>query len=126
MITGQTIGPRADLSRPSANFTTFLVAPVKNCPRPERAAEYRKGLPDNHDIIFAHADISWENILVDRATGDITGILDWEMAGFWPEWWDYRKALYGARSQAWWIDILKKTMPEYPSETDTDMDLEMY
>lgn len=46
--------------------------------------------------------------------------------GFGPEWWEYRKALFGSRSQLWWIDILKKVMQEYPSETDADMDLEMF
>lgn len=83
-------------------------------------------LPNIHRIIFAHADISWENILVDPATGTVTGILDWEMAGFWPEWWAYRKALCGARGQPWWINVLKEIMREYQRETDADMDLEMF
>ena len=117
-----TVGPFASVSE----FNDFLVAPVKNCPRPEWVAKYRKLLPDSHSIVFAHADLSWENILVDPATGNVTGILDWEMAGFWPEWWEYRKALCGGRSRDWWWNILKEIMQEYPSETDTDMDLEMF
>ncbi|KIJ28366.1 hypothetical protein M422DRAFT_270365 [Sphaerobolus stellatus SS14] len=35
---------------------------------------------------FSHGDLHTANILVDPATGAITGILDWEMAGFRPAW----------------------------------------
>ncbi|KAH8684345.1 kinase-like domain-containing protein [Tricladium varicosporioides] len=117
-----TVGPFASISE----FHDFLVAPVRNCPRPEWVAKYRNLLPDSHNIIFAHADVSWENILVDPATGNVTGILDWEMAGFWPDWWEYRKALFGSRSQLWWINILKEIIQAYPSETEADMELEMF
>lgn len=115
-------GPFASVSE----FHNHLVDPVRNCPRPEWVDKYRSLLPDSHRISFAHADISWENILLDPRTGNVTGILDWEMAGFWPEWWEYRKALFGARSQLWWINILKEIMAEYPSEAETDMELEMF
>lgn len=32
-------------------------------------------------------------------------MVDWEVAGFWPEWWEYRKALFGG---------LNQVMPSYP------------
>ena len=48
------------------------------------------------------------------------------MAGFWPEWWEYRKAQFGSRSELWWIGILKEIMQEYANETEADMDVEMY
>ena len=35
---------------------------------------------------FAHGDLSEGNILIDPDTGVITGIVDWEMAGFRPAW----------------------------------------
>lgn len=63
-------------------FHDHLVAPLKECPRPEWASRYRDQLPDHHDIRFAHADFSWENILVNPETGEVNGILDWEMTGF--------------------------------------------
>ncbi|RSL94110.1 hypothetical protein CEP52_012817 [Fusarium oligoseptatum] len=117
-----TCGPFASV----AKFHDFLVGPVKNCPRPEWVSKYRNMLPDDYCIIFAHADLSWENILVDPTTGSVTGIVDWEMAGFWPEWWEYRKALFGSRPRQWWIEILKQIMKEYQPETETDMELEMF
>ncbi|KAL2168252.1 hypothetical protein VTG60DRAFT_220 [Thermothelomyces hinnuleus] len=108
------------------DFHDLLVAPLKECPRPEWVEKYRPRLPDNHEIRFAHADLSWENILLDSDTGHVTGILDWEMAGFWPAWWEYRKALFGVRCQPWWTQVLKEIMTEYPEETEVDMDLEMF
>ncbi|KAI1108540.1 kinase-like protein [Nemania sp. NC0429] len=57
-------------------------------------------------IVFAHADISEENILVDEATGGITAVLDWEMAGHWPSWWEYRKALFASRNVPQWRTIV--------------------
>lgn len=107
-------------------FYDFLVHPVKDGPRPELAAEYRRQLPDDSAIVFAHADVSWENILVDSASGRVTGILGWENAGFWPEWWEYRKAVYGARSKPWWMEIVKNIMQEYPREADVDTNLETF
>jgi hypothetical protein len=109
-----------------AKFHDFIVGPVKNCPRPEWVAKYRNMLSDDYHVIFAHADLSWENILLDPTTGFITGIVDWEMAGFWPEWWEYRKALFGSRSRPWWIKILGQVMKEYRLETEVDMELEMF
>ena len=118
-----TCGPFASV----ADFHDFLVAPVKECPRPDWVAKYRSQLPDTYGICFAHADLSWENILVDPLTGHVNGILDWEMAGFWPEWWEYRKALFGSRCQPWWTALLRQIMvAEYPKETDVDMELEMF
>jgi aminoglycoside phosphotransferase (APT) family kinase protein len=115
-------GPFAAVSE----FHDYLVAPLKNCPRPEWASRYRTQLPDSHEIRFAHADFSWENVLLDPDTGDVSAILDWEMAGFWPAWWEYRKALFGSRSQPWWRTVVREIMTEYPEETDVDMDLEMF
>ncbi|KAH8170872.1 phosphotransferase enzyme family protein [Sarocladium implicatum] len=109
-----------------AEFNDFLVAPVRDCPRPELVGKYRSQLADTYDVCFTHADFSWEHVLVNVSTGKIEGILDWEMAGFWPEWWEYRKALFGSRSQPWWRQILREVMVEYKKETDVDMDLEMF
>lgn len=54
-----------------------------------------------HRIFFTHADLNPRNILVDQAVREdgsrgwrVTGIVDWEMAGYYPEYWEYTKALY--------------------------------
>jgi aminoglycoside phosphotransferase (APT) family kinase protein len=107
-------------------FHDFLVTPIKKRPRPDFVDRYRPSFPDDAEVVFAHADLSWENILVDPSSGNVTGILDWEMAGFWPEWWEFRKALYGGRSRKWWREILNDVMQQYLTETTGDMDVEMF
>ncbi|KAK3332699.1 kinase-like domain-containing protein [Cercophora scortea] len=54
-----------------------------------------------HEIVFTHADLNPRNILVDKvvlADGTkgwrVTGIVDWETAGYYPEYWDYTKAFF--------------------------------
>jgi Phosphotransferase enzyme family len=116
------IGPFGAVSE----FHDYLVAPVKQCPRPELYLKYRREFSDGFAVHFAHADFSYDNVLVDENTGDITGIIDWEMAGFWPEWWEYRKALFGGRCQRWWLDIVDAVMPSYPKEFDVDSEVEMF
>lgn len=40
-----------------------------------------------YQIKFTHGDLSFRNILCDR--GKITGIVDWESAGWYPHYWEY-------------------------------------
>ncbi|KAI9062153.1 APH-domain-containing protein [Trametes sanguinea] len=54
-----------------------------------------------HKIVFTHADLNPRNILVDRVVQpdgtsgwQATGIVDWETAGYYPEYWAYTKALF--------------------------------
>jgi thiamine kinase-like enzyme len=44
--------------------------------------------------VFTHADLHPSNILIDR--GRLSGIVDWECAGFYPEYWEFTKLMYGA------------------------------
>lgn len=108
-----------------AEFNDFLVAPIKRCPRPEWEAKYRQRLGDEFDTIFIHADLWRENILVDPSTGAVTGIIDWEMAGFWPEWWEFRTAMQSA-NERWWAELVYQVMAQYESETEADMDIEKF
>ncbi|KKZ60188.1 hypothetical protein EMCG_05110 [[Emmonsia] crescens] len=59
-------------------FNNFMAKGDNVTPRPTA----------NHVIHFAHADLSPRNILVDENTGEITAIVDWERAGWYPEYWD--------------------------------------
>lgn len=116
-------GPFTSIS----DFHDFLVAPVLRCPVPDVAAQYRRQLSDDHPVNFTHADFSYEHIFVDEVNGNVTGIIDWEMAGFFPAWWEYRKALRGDRQQQqrrWWMDLVNKVMPSYEKELEVESDLE--
>lgn len=49
-----------------------------------------------HAVVFTHGDLNPRNILAEN--GKITGIVDWENAGFFPEYWEYTKMHYTVRS----------------------------
>ncbi|KFX99820.1 hypothetical protein V490_01638 [Pseudogymnoascus sp. VKM F-3557] len=58
-----------------------------------------------HDILFSHADLNPINILIER--GRLSGIVDSSCAGFYPEYWEYTKGLYGHLGlDRSWLDIL--------------------
>ena len=43
-----------------------------------------------HDICFTHSDLHLSNLLIQE--GRLSGIVDWENAGFKPEYWEYTRA----------------------------------
>ncbi|KAJ5567337.1 hypothetical protein N7535_006643 [Penicillium sp. DV-2018c] len=71
------------------------------------AAEYNQALAkaneirkNSHRITFTHGDLKAHNILIGD-DGHLSGFLDWESAGWCPEYWDFTTALrFGQRS--WW------------------------
>ena len=67
-------------------------------------------LPRSNRSVFTHGDIAPRNIMVDDEN-KITGILDWEYAGWYPDYWEYaqimRPAFYGS-----FQDLMDKTAPQ--------------
>jgi hypothetical protein len=52
----------------------------------------------SHQIVMTHSDLRPENILVSLTPSNtikITGLVDWELSGAYPEYWEYVKALAG-------------------------------
>jgi aminoglycoside phosphotransferase (APT) family kinase protein len=107
-------------------FNDFLVAPVARCPKKELVNHYRRQLVDDHGVAFTHADLCGEHIFVEPATGRITGILDWEMAGWWPTYWEYTKSRYGDRYQAWWKVLVDNFLFPYEPELRIEEDLQQF
>lgn len=71
------------------------------------------GIP--HDIVFTHGDLNPRNILAEN--GKITGIVDWENAGWFPEYWEYTKAHYTVRSVIRWLaDVVDVVFEGYREE----------
>lgn len=73
-----------------------------------------------HKILFTHADLNPRNILVDRivrADGSrgrtVSGIVDWETAGYYPEYWDCTKAFFeGFRWSKRYNDLVLRAFKE--------------
>ncbi|KAF8572572.1 kinase-like protein [Ramaria rubella] len=70
-----------------------------------------------HKICFTHGDLCSKNIIVDDY-GNIKAILDWEMSGWMPEYWEYLKCIYGEDES--WMEFTKKAMQSYDDEMNTD------
>ena len=62
-------------------------------------------LPRSRASIFTHADVAPRNILVDK-DGHITGIIDWERAGWYPDYWEYANIMKPSSDADWqkWMD----------------------
>ncbi|KAF5646163.1 kinase [Fusarium sp. NRRL 52700] len=94
---GNPIGPFED----EASFSQYLYHPDDPA---------RRG----HQTVFTHADLNLRNILVDKVTRldgtrgwAISGIVDWENSGFYPEYWDCTKAQFeGFRWDGRWTKAL--------------------
>lgn len=71
-----------------------------------------------HRIVFAHGDLQTKNVLVHGR--HISAIVDWEFAGFYPEYWEYALAWlilpWSDRSSEDWPAYLQKSMDPYPLE----------
>lgn len=75
-------GPFKDETEFNSSFYFDL---LENTPSPIRRALYQQ-IRNDHCIVFSHGDLAQHNILV--KDGRITGLLDWENAGWSPEHWD--------------------------------------
>ncbi|KAI5456808.1 hypothetical protein BGZ63DRAFT_366308 [Mariannaea sp. PMI_226] len=54
-----------------------------------------------HKIVFTHGDLNPRNIMVERIRYPVgarqwrlSGIVDWETAGYYPDYWDYTKSMF--------------------------------
>lgn len=94
--------------RTISQFHDFLVSrPLPNV-SPFYLRWLRSQLRDEYRIVLSHCDLHPRNILVMDSPDDtvhISAIIDWEMGGWYPEYWEMYKALNtrgGNDSSDWW------------------------
>ena len=98
----------------SSEFHHLLTSRVYRLPNmlnkiPEAYVDFlRSRFDDNSRLVFTHADLADRNIIVQD--GRITGIIDWEWAGFYPEHWEFVTLM---KNGAWCGDRVAKEFPEY-------------
>ncbi|KAF4166919.1 hypothetical protein CNMCM6936_005828 [Aspergillus lentulus] len=72
-------------------------------------SRYERELPDmlprSDCCVFTHADIAPRNVKIDEQN-TVTGILDWEWAGWYPDYWEYAQIMRPAFEGDFkvWID----------------------
>lgn len=73
--------------------------------------------------VFTHADLHPSNILIER--GRLSAIVDWESAGFFPEYWEFTKLMYGAERYPVVVEIIRDAFKEedYHQEFEAERQL---
>ncbi|KAF8828790.1 kinase-like domain-containing protein [Lentinula edodes] len=75
----------------------------------EYAKELLANFPQDCPVNFTHGDLVPRNILVEGST--ITGIVDWSMAGFYPEFWEYSRMYDDSEQSKGWSQVLSMIFP---------------
>lgn len=68
--------------------------------------------------VFTHGDLNCLNILVDGEK--ITGIIDWETAGWYPSYWEYTTAHQMNIRNLFWYDYIDRFLEPRPKELEMD------
>jgi hypothetical protein len=75
----------------------------------------------SYRTVFSHCDIGPHNILVKE--GRIVAIIDWEFAGWYPEYWEYTRMFFGSTGFTGWWETWDQVMDRYPDELAIERDL---
>lgn len=76
----------------------------------------------NHRTVFTHGDLQPKNIVVqrlgdrDRCPDFRITLLDWESAGWYPEFWDFCNATIACRFKPDWLELVPNILDQYPVE----------
>ncbi len=57
-------------------------------------------LPRSNTSVFTHGDVAPRNIMIDRS-GHITGVIDWKLAGWYPDYWEYINIMNPSMNDDW-------------------------
>ncbi|KAJ5251114.1 hypothetical protein N7489_001524 [Penicillium chrysogenum] len=87
---------------------------LNNAPKRHIKSFLSRMLPVSHRILFAHGDLRPRNIIV--KDGKVAAIIDWERSGWYPEYWEYAKALLVWHWQSDWTDYLVQILQPYHAE----------
>lgn len=68
--------------------------------------------------VFTHADINPFNILV--RDDKVVAIIDWEFAGWYPDYWEYTSAWFGNITRTGWQDELCHFLETFPAELEME------
>lgn len=79
---------------------------------------YRFYLPDDGALKLTHGDLHRGNILISSAGRPcVLAVVDWAHAGWYPEYWEYCKALYTSDYKGEWRNVwIPKFLTAYESE----------
>ncbi|KAK4574083.1 hypothetical protein LTR86_001844 [Recurvomyces mirabilis] len=71
-----------------------------------------------YKVCFTHGDLGVQNILVRDAK--VVAVLDWECAGWYPEYWEYTKAHYNSVLLPEFYEMLRERIERYDEELEAE------
>ncbi|KAL4961130.1 kinase-like protein [Aspergillus stella-maris] len=94
-------------------FNSALIDAYQSQAPKSHIKSYLTGLlfQNKHKIVFTHGDLRLANIMVNY--GSVTGIVDWEFSGWYPEYWEFAKSLYVWKWQNDWTNYLLQVLQPY-------------
>jgi hypothetical protein len=57
-----------------------------------------------HDIVFTHGDLKHHKIMAHN--GHVSGFIDWESAGWYPDYWEFTTAMRFCPRDFWWYGFV--------------------
>jgi aminoglycoside phosphotransferase (APT) family kinase protein len=130
-ISGQSLyGPfRDEAAYNDWRISTFSFFGERSPSAKLRLQQLRDEMANDHRIIFTHGDITRRNILI-RVVGEgandvsVVAILDWEQAGWRPEYWETAKFMFGNPSTSEWAILGgQEIFHEYGAEVQREDEL---
>ncbi|KAG6118299.1 hypothetical protein E4U13_000312 [Claviceps humidiphila] len=64
-----------------------------------------------HEIVLTHGDLNMRNIMMHN--GRLSGIIDWETCGWYPDYWDYTKAHFITKIHRRWLRIVDAVFEKF-------------
>jgi hypothetical protein len=97
-----------------AEFHSFLESGLS----PSESSELNEKHGDCQQVYrtyFSHADICARNFIL-KDDGSLVWI-DWEFAGWWPEYWEYTKCYFAVfKELPGWLELMEQSLPVYSAE----------
>jgi len=77
-----------------------------------------------YKVKFTHGDFKAHNILINN-DGHLSGFLDWESGGWYPEYWEFTTAMRFGRDSWWYQVAMWMGGHEYKEELESDRALNL-
>ncbi|TVY85565.1 hypothetical protein LSUE1_G000105 [Lachnellula suecica] len=74
----------------------------------------QKMVNHGHKVCFTHGDVNPGNILIKG--GKVVALIDFELAGFYPEYWEYVNAIIVMSHDEFWVTEVGQCLTPYPEE----------
>lgn len=107
-------------------FNKWMVTTIASAPPDVRRDYHRKLNSRKHRIVFCHGDLSPDNIIINEYL-KVVGLIDWEDAGYYPEYWENLK-FYGRPAMVpEWHKYGKYILPSrYDDEVHEYLEVQQY